>query len=238
MTAESRKGSFVMKRKKKNVSKTFIIYLIAGAAGLFLLSVGPILINYIFILESLDLNLNFSFSAGDILDYYGAILSGLVTCFAIISAIHINNANLREDRQRAKYERVFAVYHKLPEILSKLELAAIHVQYSIHLSDEALIETLDTMKECENTLREQHYVNDSRINKDIEKLLQQIITASVESQDCVERLLKIKESEQDIPEALHNELEKTFTTLRNSIANAKSEIMAEINKFLYQNEEA
>ncbi|MCL2628150.1 MAG: hypothetical protein FWD44_05590 [Oscillospiraceae bacterium] len=227
-----------MKRKKKNVSKTFIIYLIAGAAGLFLLSVGPILINYIFILESLDLNLNFSFSAGDILDYYGAILSGLVTCFAIISAIHINNANLREDRQRAKYERVFAVYHKLPEILSKLELAAIHVQYSIHLSDEALIETLDTMKECENTLREQHYVNDSRINKDIEKLLQQIITASVESQDCVERLLKIKESEQDIPEALHNELEKTFTTLRNSIANAKSEIMAEINKFLYQNEEA
>jgi len=144
---------------------------------------------------------------------------------------------MREDRQRAKYERVFAVYHKLPEILSKLELAAIHVQYSIHLSDEALIETLDTMKECENTLREQHYVNDSRINKDIEKLLQQIITASVASQECVERLLKIKEKEEDIPEALHKDLEKTFTELRDSISSAKSEIMAEINKFLYQNEE-
>jgi len=225
-------------KKKKKISKTFIVYLIAGGAGLFLLSVGPILINYIFIIESLDMNINFSFSAGDILDYYGAILSGLVTCFAIISAIHINNANMREDRQRAKYERVFAVYHKLPEILSKLELAAIHVQYSIHLSDEALIDTLDTMKECENTLREQHYVNDSRINKDIEKLLQQIITASVASQDCVERLLKIKESEQDIPKSLHDELEKTFTALRDSISSAKNEIMAEINKFLYQNEES
>ena len=226
-----------MKRKKKKISKTVLLYVVAGLAGIFLLTVGPIIINYIFIIESLDMNINFSFLAGDILDYYGAILSGLVTCFAIISAIHINNANMREDRQRAKYERVFAVYHKLPEILSKLELAAIHVQYSIHLSEEALIETLDTMKECENTLREQHYVNDSRINKDIEKLLQQIITASVASQECVERLLKIKEKEEEIPEDLHRELEKTFTTLRDSISNAKSEIMSEINKFLYQNEE-
>jgi len=225
-----------MKRKRK-INKTIITYIIVGVAGLFLLLVGPIIINYIFIIESLDMNLNFSFSAGNVLDYYGAILSGLVTCFAIISAIHINNANMREDRQRAKYERVFAVYHKLPEILSKLELAAIHVQYSIHLSEETLIETLDTMKECENTLREQHYVNDSRINKDIEKLLQQIITASVASQDCVERLLKIKEREEDIPDALHNELEKSFSALRDSISNAKSEIMVEINKFLYQNEE-
>jgi len=226
-----------MKRKRKKISKTIILYVVAGLAGIFLLTVGPIIINYIFIIESLDMNINFSFLAGDILDYYGAILSGLVTCFAIISAIHINNANMREDRQRAKYERVFAVYHKLPEILSKLELAAIHVQYSIHLSDEALIETLDTMKECENTLREQHYVNDSRINKDIEKLLQQIITASVASQECVERLLKIKEKEENIPENLHKDLEKAFTELRDSISSAKNEIMAEINKFLYQDKD-
>jgi len=231
------RGDFIMKRKRKKISKTIILYVVAGLAGIFLLTVGPIIINYIFIIESLDMNINFSFLAGDILDYYGAILSGLVTCFAIISAIHINNANMREDRQRAKYERVFAVYHKLPEILSKLELAAIHVQYSIHLSDEALIETLDTMKECENTLREQHYVNDSRINKDIEKLLQQIITASVASQDCVERLLKIKEKEEEIPEDLHKDLEKAFTELRNSISSAKNEIMAEINKFLYQDKD-
>ena len=225
------------RKKKKKISKTLIIYLIAGAAGLLLLTVGPILINYIFIIESLDLNINFSFLAGDILDYYGAILSGLVTCFAIISAIHINNANMREDRQRAKYERVFAIYHKLPEILSKLELAAIHVQYSINLSDAALIETLDTMKECENTLREQHFVNNTRINKTIEKLLQQIIVASVASQDCVERLLKIKEKEEDVPEALHTELEESFTALRDSISSAKDKIMTEINKFLYQDEE-
>jgi len=199
---------------------------------------GPLAINYVFILEDVDLNLNLAFSAGDMLGYYGAVLGGLVTCFAIISTLHINSLNIKEDRERAKFEHAYETYHKLPDIMSRLELAAIHVQYSIHISEDALIETLDIMKECDNVLREQHFLNDNYSNKRIDTLLTRIIDASAVCQERVERHLREMESTLEDYEPPHEELEAAFNTLRESIGNAKSEITNEINKFMFKNENA
>jgi len=211
------------------------LIIISIAVGIFLLTVGPLVINYIFIAEVSKLNL--AFDAGNLLDYYGAVLGGLVTCFAIISAIHINNLNLKEDRQRVQFERAYEVYHKLPEILAKLDSAAIHLQYSVHISENALMETLDTMKECDSVLREQHYVNEKYYNKDIDALLKNIADISNECQDVAERFLVEKEGASEDYEPPHAELEKSFTKLRDSIGSAKSEIMSEINRFMSGNDE-
>jgi len=222
---------------KKRRRSTLILILVSVAAGVFLLTLGPLVINYIFVTETM-LNLGLAFDAGNLLDYYGAVLGGLVTCFAIVSAIHINNLNIKEDRQRMQFERAYEVYHKLPEILAKLDSAAIHLQYSVHISEAALLDTLDTMKECDGVLREQHYVNEKYYNKKIDSLLKNITDNSTECQSVAERFLIEKENAAEDYEPPHAELEKAFGKLRESIENAKSEIMTEINKFMYDGEDA
>jgi len=223
--------------KKKKRSSTFVLIIISIVIGLILLTVGPIIINYIFITETAVFGLNLAFDAGNLLDYYGAVLGGMVTCFAIISAIHINNINLKQERQRAQFERAYEVYHKLPEILAKLDSSAIHLQYSVHISESALLETLDTMKECDSVLREQHYVNEKYLNENIDALLKTITEASSECQDVAERFLIEKERAAEDYEPPHAELEAAFSKLRESIGHAKNEIMAEINKFVTGNED-
>ena len=230
------KGMVIIMNNKRRRS-TLILVITSIAVGIFLLTVGPLVINYIFVTETTRLNLHLAFDAGNLLDYYGAVLGGLVTCFAIVSAVHINNLNLREDRQRAQFERAYEVYHKLPEILAKLDSAAIHLQYSVHISESALMETLDTMKECDNVLREQHYVNEKYYNSKIDALLKEIADASTVCQDVAEKFLVEKENAQEDFEPPHAELESAFTGLRESIGNAKNEIMSEINKFMYKNNE-
>ena len=222
-----------MNRKRRR--STLIMILVSVAVGVLLLTVGPLIINYIFIAETERLNL--AFDAGNLLDYYGAVLGGLVTCFAIISAIHINNLNIKEDKQRALFERAYEVYHKLPEILAKLDSAAIHLQYSVHISEEALLETLDTMKECDSILREQHYVNEKYYNKKIDSLLKNITDISTECQNVAEKFLVEKENAAEDYEPPHAELESAFGKLRASIENAKGEIMSEINKFMFDNDD-
>ena len=221
---------------KKRRSNTLRLVLISVAIGVFLLTIGPLIINYIFVAEITKLNMNLAFDAGNLLDYYGAVLGGLVTCFAIISAIHINNLNLKEDRQRALFERAYEVYHKLPDILAKLDSSAIHLQYSVHINESALMETLDTMKECDSVLREQHYINEKYYNKNIDTLLKSIADASTECQQVAERFLIEKENAAEDYEPPHAELEAAFGKLRSSIADAKSEIMGEINKFIFDND--
>jgi len=218
-----------MKRKRRR--STIILILCSVAVGLVMLTVGPILINYIFMAEEMVFNL--AFDAGNLLDYYGAVLGGLVTCFAIISAIHINNMNLKEDRQRAQFERAYDVYHKLPDILAKLDSAAIHLQYSVHISESALMETLYTMKECDTVLREQHYINEKYYNSNIDKLLKGIADASTVCQEVAEKFLIEKENAPEDYEPPHADLEAAFGKLRESINSAKNEIMIEINKFIY-----
>jgi len=222
-------------RKKRR--STLVLILVSVAVGLILLTVGPLLINYIFIAETIDLHLNLAFDAGNLLDYYGAVLGGMVTCFAIITAIHINNINLRQDQQRKQFERAYEVYHKLPEILARLDSAAIHLQYSVHISESALMETLDTMKECDSVLREQHYINEKYFNSKIDALLKTIADASVVCQDVAERFLVEKEHAAEDYEPPHAELEAAFTKLRDSIGNAKNEITTEINKFIFSDED-
>lgn len=214
-----------------------MLVIISVTVGLILLTVGPLIINYIFIAET-SLNFNLAFDAGNLLDYYGAVLGGMVTCFAIITAIHINNMNLKQDRQRKQFERAYEVYHKLPEILARLDSAAIHLQYSVHISEGALMETLDTMKDCDNVLREQHFINERYFNRDIDAMLKTIADASNECQDVAERFLLEKErATDDDYEPPHAELEAAFSKLRDSIGNAKNEITSEINKFIFSNEE-
>jgi len=211
--------------------------LIYVAIGFFLLAVGPMIINYIFVTETTLMNLNIAFDAGNLLDYYGAVLGGLVTCFAIISAVQLNNQNIREERQRIQFERAYEVYHKLPEILAKMDSAAIHLQYSIHISESALMETLDSMEECESVLREQHYVNEKYYNRNIDALLKDIIEASNKCQKVSESYLIEKENagEDYIPP--HDEMNVVFNRLRETIDSAKSEIMIEINKFMHKGED-
>jgi len=216
---------------KKRRRSTLILVLISVAVGLFLLTVGPLIINYVFIAE--NLNFSLAFDAGNLLDYYGAVLGGLVTCFAIISAIHINNLNIREDRQREQFEKAYEVYHKLPDMLAKLESAAIHLQYSSKISEEALMQTLDTMEECDNILREQHFINEKYYNSKIDALLKDITGTSSECQKIAEKFLDQKEHSAEDYEPPHEELESAFINLRSSIDNAKTEITSEINKFIF-----
>jgi len=220
--------------KKKRRRSTLILVLVSVAVGLFLLTVGPLIINYVFIAE--NLNFSLAFDAGNLLDYYGAVLGGLVTCFAIISAIHINNLNIREDRQREQFEKAYEVYHKLPDMLAKLESAAIHLLYSAKISEEALLKTLDTMEECDNILREQHFINEKYYNKKIDGLLKNITESSTSCRKIAEQFLEKKEHSADDIEPSHEELEKSFSELRRSIDNAKTEITAEINKFIFNND--
>jgi len=218
---------------KKRRRNTLLLILISVAVGLVLLTIGPLIINYIFVAETTQLHLNLAFDAGNLLDYYGAVLGGMVTCFAIVTAIHINNSNLKEDRQRQQFERAYEVYHKLPEMLTKLESAAIHVQYSVHISESALIETLDSMKECDAVLREQHYVNEKYFNKKIDTLIKSITDVSAECQEVAERFLLEKEKAAEDYEPPHAALEAAFAKLRESIGSAKNEITTEINKFIF-----
>ena len=223
-------------KKKNSKKKNRIIAIISIILGIAFLISGPIVINYMFITETMGWKVDLAFSAGDMLQYYGAILGGLVTCFAIISTIHINNMNRDQDRQRLQFERVYAIYHKLPEILAKLELAAIHVQYSVHLNEDNLMETLDTMKESEGVLREHHLANDIYYNVNIESLLKKIIAASVKCQENVESFLKVKKCEGANPDNSRKAMEDAFAGLREAIKTAKSEIISEINKFILKND--
>jgi len=221
---------------KKRRRSTILLIVISVVVGLILLTIGPLIINYIFVAETTQFHLSLAFDAGNLLDYYGAVLGGMVTCFAIVTAIHINNSNLKEDRQRQQFERAYEVYHKLPEILTKLESAAIHVQYSVHISESALMETLDSMKECDGILREQHYVNEKYFNKEIDTLIKSITDASAECQEVAERFLLEKEKSAEDYEPPHAELEAAFVKLRESIGSAKNEITMEINKFIFGGE--
>ena len=211
---------------QKGIIITFGIVL-----GVIFLLLGPLVINTVFITETTGWNIDLAFSAGEMLQYYGAIMGGLVTCFAIITTIYVNNKNRKHDWKRQQFEHTYTLYHKLPEILAKLELAAIHVQYSVHLYEDKLMETLDTMKECESVLREHHSISDS-YNRDIDALLKKIIAASVKCQENVERYLQDKkDAEKDLSPA-HKAMEDSFIVLRDAIKNAKSGIMAEINQFI------
>jgi len=184
-----------------------------------------------------DWNINWAFTAGEILQYYGAILGGLVMGLAIIVSIHINNINLKRERQRTQFERAYEIYHRLPEILAKLEVTAIHVQYSVSLDENKLMETLDAMKESESILREQHFANDLYYNKTIESLLKRIISNSVKCQENVELFLRNKKNE-SIESALSiDEMEEAFVELRESIKITKNEIMTEIGKFVSSGDE-
>jgi len=199
---------------------------------LIFLFTGPLAINYIFCAETTGWNFKLTFSAGEMLQYYGAVLSGLITCFAIITTVRINNKNRKQDLQRQQFERTYAVYHKLPEILAKLELTAIHVQYSVNLKEDKLIETLETMKESESILREHHYANDAHYKSGIESLLKKIISISVKCQENVEHYLQDKQIEWKDSSAAHRAMEEAFAELRESITDAKSVITAEINQFV------
>ena len=146
-------------KNNKHQGNKWLIYVIALIVGILFLIAGPIIINNMFLTETADWHINFVFSSGEMLQYYGMVFGGITTCFAIVVTIHINNMNQRKNRQRLQFERAYEIYHKLPEILTKLELATIHVQYSVNLSETKLIETLDTMKESESVLREHQLVN-------------------------------------------------------------------------------
>ena len=220
-------------RKSSANKKRWLTYSAILIAILSFLIAGPFVINYIFLAETQGLNIDLAFSAGDMLVYYGAVLGGLVTCFAIVTTIHINNENRKYERERLEFERIYAVYHKLPEILAKLEIAAIHVQYTLFLDEDKLLETLDFMKESESILRDQHFANDTYYNKRIELLLKEIITASVQCQESVENFLQDKEGAAPDLHLSHKAMEATFIALRESIATVKGEIMAEINKFVF-----
>ena len=220
-----------MKRKLRRI-RNFILIIIGIAFGLAFLLAGPLLINYMFLTETTGWHLNLTFSAGEMLQYYGAVLGGLITCFAIVTTIHINNKNRKSDWQRQQFERAYTLYHKLPEILAKLELAAIHVQYSVHLDEDTLIETLDTMKESEGALREHHLTNDTYYSKDIDNLLRRIFIASVRCQENTERFLQDKKNEEKYASSSRESMENSFAELRDSIKSARYKILAEINQFL------
>ena len=219
-------------RKLFRIIRKWILILIATSLGLVFLVSGPIVINYMFITETTGWDVDLAFSAGEMLQYYGAVLGGVVTCFAIITTINVNNKNRKQDLQRQQFERAYATYHKLPEILAKLEIAAIHVQYSVHMEEEKLIETLDTMKESESVLREYRYENDIYYSKEIESLLQKILAASAQCQECVENYFENERYNGTGTAPAHKAMEEAFIVFRESIKNAKSKITKEINQFI------
>jgi len=200
------------------------------AGGLAVLFMGPYFINKAFLAETADWNVKFS--AGETLQYYGLILGGLVTGIAIITTIHLNNVNRYKDWQRQQFERTYAIYHKLPEILTKLELAAIHVQYAVRLEDEKLIEALDVMKKSEDILREHHYKHDIYYSKEIEASLQKILDVSTKCEKSVEGYLLDEKSNGKDPVAARTTMEEAFDEFRESIKNTKSDIVTEINQFV------
>jgi len=219
-------------KKIVRLIKKWLLLFVGIILGFTFLLIGPIAINYVFVTETIGWDINLTFTAGEMLQYFGAVLGGIVTCFAIITTIHINNKNRKQDWRRQQFERTYAIYHKLPEILAKLEIAAIHVQYSVSLPEDKLIETLDSMKESESILREQHFTNDVYYSKNIEPLLRKIIFASAECQENVERYLQdIKSKGVDLNIA-YSAMESAFIELRELIKSAKSEIMAETSQLI------
>ena len=219
-------------RKVLRILRKSILITIGAVLGLVFLVSGPIVINYMFITETTGWDFDLAFSAGEMLQYYGAVLGGIVTCFAIITTINVNNKNRKQDLQRQQFERAYAIYHKLPEILTKLEMAAIQVQYSIHLEEEKLIETLDTMKESESILREYRYENDIYYSKEIESIVQKILAASVRCQESVENYFENERHTGKDSAYYHKVIEDTFIDLRESIKKARSKVLAEINQFV------
>ena len=218
-----------MDHKKRHIRK-WLIWAVIVAGFLAVLFAGPVIINYIFIAE--EINWNISFTAGETLQYYGLILGGLVTGIAIITTVHLNNVNRLKDRQREQFERAYKVYHKLPGILTKLELAAIHVQYALRLEKEKLIESLDVMKESEGVLREHHYKNDVFYSREIEASLKNVLAVSSSCEDSIEKYLAdIKGEGKDLGSA-RKEMEEAFSKFRAEITKTKEEIIDEINRFV------
>lgn len=209
------------------------LLLTAGAVfGIVFLLTGPLVINYMFITETIGWKVDLAFSAGEMLQYYGAVLGGVVTCCAIITTMHINNKNRKQDMQKRQFERTYAIYRKLPEILAKLELAAIHVQYSVRLPMDKLMETLDMMKENESLLREQQFANDVYYSKHIESLLNKILSASLKCQENVEHYLQDRIGDGKDLDQHQKALEDAFAELRELINNTKNEIVTEIEQFI------
>ena len=79
-------------------------------------------------------------------------------------------------------------------------------------------------------------MNEKYFNKKIDTLLKQIVDASALCQEVAERFLVEKEHAAEGKEPHHAELEAAFIKLRDSIGNAKNEIMSEINKFVFGND--
>ena len=218
-----------MDHKKRHIRK-WLIWAVIVAGFLAVLFAGPVIINYIFIAE--EINWNISFTAGETLQYYGLILGGLVTGIAIITTVHLNNVNRLKDRQREQFERAYKVYHKLPGILTKLELAAIHVQYALRLEEEKIIESLDVMKESESVLREHHYKNDVFYSKEIEASLKSVLAVSSACEESVEKyLMDIKNRVKDLDGA-RKAMEESYTGFRDEISKTKETILGEINQFV------
>ena len=219
-------------RKALRLARKWILLSVMFGAILTFLMAGPLLINYLFVNESKLLDLELTFTAGEMLQYYGAILSGLVTCTAIVTTVHISNRNRKDEIQRKHFERAYAIYHRLPEILARLELAALHVQYSVHMEDEGLLGMLDTMKDSENALREQRASGGLRFSRNIEESLGRITEISVMCQANVERYLQgRKAGGGDMVDRLR-EMEGAFLSLRESIKETKDEAITEINRFV------
>jgi len=215
---------------KKQHRRKWVIWAVIIAAFVGVLLAGPVFINYIFIAE--EINWNISFTAGETLQYYGLILGGLVTGIAIITTVHLNNVNRLKDWQRQQFERTYKVYHKLPDILTKLELAAIHVQYALRLEKEKLTEALDVMKKSESVLREHHYKNDVFYSREIEASLKNVLAVSASCEDSIEKYLTdIKGEEKDLGNA-RKAMEEAFSEFRAEITKTKEEIIDEINRFV------
>jgi len=223
--------------KNKRRRSTLVLILISVIVGIFLLTLGPVVINYIFIVEQRWLSPNLAFDAGNLLDYYGAVLGGLIACFAIVSAIHINNRNIREEREKQQFERAYETYHKLPDVLAKLDSAAVHLLYSTHVDENELLETLDTMDECETALSELHYINKKYYSGYIDTIIMKITESSAKCQELGEMLLREKRNAAEECGPPPSELIAVAKSLRQMIKNAKSAITDELRNLSFKNSE-
>jgi len=228
-----------MEQKKETLHrvKSWLFYVMVCFVAFLLLIAGPILINYLYLAETRLFEL--AFSAGDLLMYYGAVLGGLAVAFTIVITVHINRLNTRRKKQHAQFERAYEVYHKLPEILSRLDIAAVHVRYLVQLSkqiseNEVLIETLEIMEEARTLLFEYNYLNNTFYNKQVWKLLQEVIDISKDCHKKVEMYLQDENKEES---SSYKTMEDAFTDLRIVIKAAKKTIVAEINNFISINDE-